>query len=321
MTNTVKRYEVVEDHLNGGTLEYLCPEGRWVKFEDHSAALEQAQKKIAELEAQTITRTIDLFPTTAKDVRDFIGSQFIELRYGKEGGEPHDNDVYKLSAHDILSAFEWSAMAQQDHIVDADKMVSELSSNTLQLPAQQTDRMTEFKASELRKQGYKDIGVVLQNEYGNVGICANSAVRWLHTERDFFEFMHPSAQTPIQQDHTEDNLGKVSAQPIEPAQEPVAWISVEDRLPEVKAEGMGFFLVTAINLQTQKRLVFEAAFLNEMELYSDDHGPEPFSGWHSAKESKDYDGWYEPIGNECCKVTHWMPLPPPPATGFSHTQG
>lgn len=97
-------------------------------------------------------------------------------------------------------------------------------------------------------------------------------------------------------------------------QEPVAWISVEDRLPEVKAEGMGFFLVTVINLQTQKRLVFEAAFLNEMELYSDDHGPEPFSGWHSAKESKDYDGWYEPIGNECCKVTHWMPLPPPPAT-------
>lgn len=101
----------------------------------------------------------------------------------------------------------------------------------------------------------------------------------------------------------------------QPVQEPVKqdrWISIEERLPEVKVEGMEFFLVTTINLQTQKRSVFEAAFLNEMELCSDYSDPKPFSGWHSAKESNDYDGWYEPLGNEYCKVTHWMPLPLPP---------
>lgn len=101
----------------------------------------------------------------------------------------------------------------------------------------------------------------------------------------------------------------------QPAQEPVKqdrWISIEERLPEVKVEGMEFFLVTTINLQTQKRSVFEAAFLNEMELCSDYSDPKPFSGWHSAKESNDYDGWYEPLGNGYCQVTHWMPLPLPP---------
>jgi hypothetical protein len=101
----------------------------------------------------------------------------------------------------------------------------------------------------------------------------------------------------------------------QPAQEPVkqeSWISVEDRLPKVEVGSYEFFLVTALNLQTHKESVFEAAFLNEMELYSDDHDPMLFSGWHSAKESKDYDGWYEPLGNENCKVTHWMGKPLPP---------
>ena len=96
-------------------------------------------------------------------------------------------------------------------------------------------------------------------------------------------------------------------------QESSQWVSVEERLPEVKVESFEFYLVTTLNLKTKKQSVIEAAFLNEMELYSDEHDPQLFSGWHNAKESKDYDGWYEPLGNENCKVTHWMPLPLPPS--------
>jgi hypothetical protein len=77
---------------------------------------------------------------------------------------------------------------QQAHIGDANKIV---------VAQPEFERLTEFKASELRKQGYKNIGVVLQNEFNQVGIVAHSSVRWIHTQEDFFDFMHPSEQ-PVQ---------------------------------------------------------------------------------------------------------------------------
>lgn len=44
-------------------------------------------------------------PQTAAEVRDFIGSNFNSLRYGRKDELPCDEDAYSLTAHDLLSAF------------------------------------------------------------------------------------------------------------------------------------------------------------------------------------------------------------------------
>ena len=70
----------------------------------------------AEQGEQTVAR-----PTTAAQVREFVGSNFISLRYGMPSGAtdelgdhpPHHQDVYELSARDLLSAFGlWAGAAQ-----------------------------------------------------------------------------------------------------------------------------------------------------------------------------------------------------------------
>lgn len=45
-------------------------------------------------------------PKTAKEVREFIGSNFGRV-YCANGtkGEPSDDDIYTLSAHDLISSF------------------------------------------------------------------------------------------------------------------------------------------------------------------------------------------------------------------------
>jgi hypothetical protein len=99
-------------------------------------------------------------------------------------------------------------------------------------------------------------------------------------------------------------------------QEPVSqWISVEERLPEVKNEDYEFVLVAVDSAHTGKTHVFEAAYLNQVEVMTEDGNYISFTGWHTRSEHPDYDGWYEPIGGngDDRVVTHWMPLPLPPA--------
>ncbi len=58
----------------------------------------------SEVSAETVA-----WPRDAAEVREFLYSHFCALRYGQEGGEPHDGDRYELTAHDLLSAIEWWA--------------------------------------------------------------------------------------------------------------------------------------------------------------------------------------------------------------------
>ncbi len=46
-------------------------------------------------------------PSTPEDVRNFVGSDFCSLRYGSDDHAPHENDIYTMSAHDLISAFRW----------------------------------------------------------------------------------------------------------------------------------------------------------------------------------------------------------------------
>lgn len=55
-------------------------------------------------------------PKSANDVREFIGTNFSRLEFGQQGGEPCLDDVYLVSAHDILSAFGDLIQAHQDSI-------------------------------------------------------------------------------------------------------------------------------------------------------------------------------------------------------------
>ena len=45
-------------------------------------------------------------PQTAADIRAFLGSNYNSLAFGRADESPCDEDVYSLSAHDLLSAFE-----------------------------------------------------------------------------------------------------------------------------------------------------------------------------------------------------------------------
>lgn len=109
MTNTVKRYEVVEDHLYGGTLEYLCPEGRWVKFEDHSAALEQAQKRIAELEAQTPATLINGLTQEEAD-------RTMSVKGLSHSAQPIEPVYQRLLQYD-----EWQDIEHSEHVEFAER--------------------------------------------------------------------------------------------------------------------------------------------------------------------------------------------------------
>lgn len=44
------------------------------------------------------------WPTTADDVRGFVGSDYCSLRYGREDQTPDEGDIYTMSAHDLASA-------------------------------------------------------------------------------------------------------------------------------------------------------------------------------------------------------------------------
>lgn len=257
------------------------------EIEELRAALEQAQKKIAELEEQIgwINIQIDddvMYETIMAKAKQ----SYLRHKYSVRGQIITRYDDFET--HLIHAAFAWkeAQTPAQPTLEDQQAYSRETGNAFIHVPAQPIEPHQICLLTDAI------LKIAQKTEIARQDIIAINGSLALLLAENVLEYL--SAQ---------------------PEQEPVAWISVEDRLPEVKAESCGFFLVTAVNLQTQKKSVFEAAFLNEMELYSDDHDPKPFSGWHSAKESKDYDGWYEPLGNDYCKVTHWMPLPPPATQG------
>lgn len=47
-------------------------------------------------------------PNTPEEIRAFIGKSFSSLQFGQDNEQPHENDTYTLTAHDLISAFQWS---------------------------------------------------------------------------------------------------------------------------------------------------------------------------------------------------------------------
>jgi len=147
----IKRYEVVEDHLNGGTLEYACPEGRWVKFEDHSAALEQAQRtlkfveraanhhaqhpKISEREALSM---IQHYPSIVQITKSYADGVIPDTRNPWAELEQAQSRIAELEAQLIqwneFQKIRASQTKQLEKQMLTAQTPAELSSNTLQLP-------------------------------------------------------------------------------------------------------------------------------------------------------------------------------------------
>lgn len=46
-------------------------------------------------------------PKTPEDIRDFIGSDYGCMHFARQDHEPDADDTYTLTAHDLLSAFDW----------------------------------------------------------------------------------------------------------------------------------------------------------------------------------------------------------------------
>ncbi|MDT0215832.1 hypothetical protein Q9R35_00715 [Alcaligenes sp. AB3] len=64
-------------------------------------------------------------PNTPEEIRAFIGKSFSSLQFGQDNELPHENDTYTLTAHDLISAFQWaeidapmSAEPTDDEIID-----------------------------------------------------------------------------------------------------------------------------------------------------------------------------------------------------------
>lgn len=69
----------------------------------------------AALAAQQPAASTPRLPQNAADVRAFIGPHFSALNWGNPPDDtPHEDDLYRLSAHDLLSAFrDWQDMADE----------------------------------------------------------------------------------------------------------------------------------------------------------------------------------------------------------------
>lgn len=97
------------------------------------------------------------------------------------------------------------------------------------------------------------------------------------------------------------------------------WISVDERLPEVPKNDYREFIVSCTRANG-KTFVFSAYYLNQKLLHSmwdgeDDDEPEdgsPNTGWRFEGEL-DGDNVFSTVCNEGDTITHWQPLPRPPA--------
>ena len=105
----------------------------------------------------------------------------------------------------------------------------------------------------------------------------------------------------------------------EALEQPAQWISVKDRLPEVKSGNAKEFIVVIYSGYTGRSFVTSRHFLNKMELYNEysDNDFDEVSGWHERTYHLEYDDYYTLV--DSCnadavryEVTHWMPLPDAP---------
>ena len=101
--------------------------------------------------------------------------------------------------------------------------------------------------------------------------------------------------------------------------QPAQWISVKDRLPEVKSGNAKEFIVVIYSGYTGRSFVTSRHFLNKMELYNEysENDFDEVSGWHERTYHLEYDDYYTLV--DSCnadavryEVTHWMPLPDAP---------
>ena len=69
------------------------------------------------------------------------------------------------------------------------------------------------------------------------------------------------------------------------------WISVEDRLPESKDDGVLVYFSKTGSVET----VHIQDYFDDITAGIDEDGTQSYSKWYKSK-----------------KVTHWMPLPDPP---------
>lgn len=124
---------------------------------------------------------------------------------------------------------------------------------------------------------------------------------------NFFLEMHKSGNTCDPQD-------VLKAITNAPTVQREGWVSVEDRLPDVKSGCATEFIVSVRRKHDNKSYTFSAYYLNEMDLYDDGNGDEVyFSGWHHQFKHDNYDEFYEPLHfNEGDVLTHWKPLPAAP---------
>lgn len=52
-----------------------------------------------------VQQSAEHWPTNAEQVRQFVGSNFCSLKYALRKKTPDENDIYEMSAHDLISAF------------------------------------------------------------------------------------------------------------------------------------------------------------------------------------------------------------------------
>ena len=71
----------------------------WMREQQAITALRQA------LEQQPADEPV-AWPTTASEVSDFIGSSYVWREHKISDVEPHDDDKYCVTAHDLIEAFE-----------------------------------------------------------------------------------------------------------------------------------------------------------------------------------------------------------------------
>lgn len=112
------------------------------------------------------------------------------------------------------------------------------------------------------------------------------------------------------------NALKIAREALE---QPAQWISVKDRLPEVKSGNAKEFIVVIYSGYTGRSFVTSRHFLNKMELYNEysENDFDEVSGWHERTYHFEYDDYYTLV--DSCnadavryEVTHWMPLPEAP---------
>lgn len=103
------------------------------------------------------------WPTNAAEAREFIGSHMDAVRYHRDDAQPHDDDKYTLSAHDLLSAFRWWAEFAAPQPA--------LSAGWVMVPVEPTEAMKVAAVKYANGPAvYKNVGVeVLRIEEGIYG--------------------------------------------------------------------------------------------------------------------------------------------------------